>query len=369
MLSPLDDYPVHQVAEVMRHPGTSDRNFYDRYYFNCHPCSDELFLIAGMGQYPNLGVMDAFLVVLHRGQHRVVRASKELGVDRMDTSVGPLHIEVLEGLKRLRVVCEPNEWGLDCDLTFEGGIAAFKEPRHYQRRFERVFFDSMRLAQTGAWTGSINVGGQHFDVTPGQWWGNRDRSWGVRPVGEPEPPGIQAHKAPGGFFWNYAPMQFPDFSILYMVQEDSDGTRVLEEAVRVWPESSGKPPESLGRPTHDIEWSSGTRLAKRATLHLTEPGGRPLDVHVEVMLPLHIGIGTGYGRESDWQHGMYQGPLVVEGRTWDMRDPSTQIPMFSIVENLSRFEVDGHVGYGLFELMCIGPHEQYGFRGWDDMAP
>ena len=44
-LSPLDDYPVHQIPEVMRHVGTSDRNFYDRYYFNCHPCSDRLMLI------------------------------------------------------------------------------------------------------------------------------------------------------------------------------------------------------------------------------------------------------------------------------------------------------------------------------------
>ena len=33
-------------------PATSDRNFYDRYYFNCHPCSDELFLIMGHGPVP-----------------------------------------------------------------------------------------------------------------------------------------------------------------------------------------------------------------------------------------------------------------------------------------------------------------------------
>ena len=44
-LSPLDDYPVHQAAQVIRHPATSDRNFYDRYYFNCHPRSDQLMLI------------------------------------------------------------------------------------------------------------------------------------------------------------------------------------------------------------------------------------------------------------------------------------------------------------------------------------
>src|ERR1035438_2123803 len=31
VLSPLDDYPVHQISEPMRHVGTSDRNFYDRY--------------------------------------------------------------------------------------------------------------------------------------------------------------------------------------------------------------------------------------------------------------------------------------------------------------------------------------------------
>ena len=35
-LTSWDDYPVHQVAETIRHAGTSDRNFYDRYYFNLH---------------------------------------------------------------------------------------------------------------------------------------------------------------------------------------------------------------------------------------------------------------------------------------------------------------------------------------------
>ncbi|MGH9275761.1 MAG: hypothetical protein ACRDZU_14025, partial [Acidimicrobiales bacterium] len=88
MLSPADDLPIHQVAQPIRQPATSDRNFYDRYYFNCHPCSDELFLIMGMGQYPNLGVTDAFALVRRGDEHRVVRASRELGLDRMDTSVG-----------------------------------------------------------------------------------------------------------------------------------------------------------------------------------------------------------------------------------------------------------------------------------------
>ncbi len=53
-LSSWDDFPVHQVADTIRHAGTSDRNFYDRYYFNMHASTDELFMVMGLGQYPNL---------------------------------------------------------------------------------------------------------------------------------------------------------------------------------------------------------------------------------------------------------------------------------------------------------------------------
>ncbi len=73
MLSSWDDFPVHQVAEPIRHAGTTDRNFYDRYYFNLHGSSDELFLIMGLGQYPNLAVSDAFTLVRRGTEHRVVR--------------------------------------------------------------------------------------------------------------------------------------------------------------------------------------------------------------------------------------------------------------------------------------------------------
>ena len=64
MLSSMDDYPLHQVAEPIRHAATSDRNFYDRYYFNLHASSDELFMVMGLGQYPNLAVQDAFAVAV-----------------------------------------------------------------------------------------------------------------------------------------------------------------------------------------------------------------------------------------------------------------------------------------------------------------
>src|SRR5215831_4671751 len=116
MLSPLDDYPVHQIAEPMRFVGTSDRNFYDRYYFQGHPRAGGLVLTAGLGAYPNRDVCDAFLAVAAAGTQRVVRASRQLGADRTDLSCGPFRVEVQEPLRRTRFLLERGEHDLACDL-------------------------------------------------------------------------------------------------------------------------------------------------------------------------------------------------------------------------------------------------------------
>ncbi|MEO7428356.1 MAG: hypothetical protein ABIY48_03140 [Acidimicrobiales bacterium] len=349
MLSPADDLPIHQVAEPIRRPGTSDRNLYDRYYFNCHPCSDELFLVMGMGQYPNLGVMDAFAVVVHDGTHRVVRASRELGVDRMNTSVGPFRVEVIEGLKTLRCTLEPTEHGLAYDLTWEGYVPAFEEPRHVDRSVTgRAFLDACRMAQLGSWSGWIDVDGQRIDVTPDHWWGSRDRSWGIRPVGEAEPPGITAAKEGGTFRWLYAPMRMADHALVFICQERGDGSRVLEEAVRLWPDGRV---DHLGRPEHDVTWGEGgpglMGMATKATLRMGD-----VVVEVEPVLPVHIGVGTGYGFDSDgWKHGAYQGELVVQGRTWDLTTEEGRSQMWGIVDALAKCTVDGQEGWGLLEWL------------------
>src|SRR5258708_35525917 len=208
-LPPLDDSPVHQIAELMRRVGTGERNFYDRYYFNLHALDEDVTLIAGFGAYPNLGTFDAFATIVVGDKETVVRASRELGVDRMDTSVGPLRVEVLEGLKKLRVVLEPNEWDFGFDLTFTGTAPAHEEPRHFWRQGERVVFDTCRLAQTGRWEGTIDVGGRRVAGEPQRWWGCRDRSWGGRPVGGPQPPGILGSQ-PGCIVLDYAANQLQD---------------------------------------------------------------------------------------------------------------------------------------------------------------
>ncbi len=370
MLSPLDDYPVHQISEPMRYVGTSDRNFYDRYYFNIHGTGEvhgtdgELFAVVGVGQYPNLSVADAFVSVLWEGDHRVVRSSKTLGADRMDASVGPIRVEVKKGLEQVRVIVEPNEWGIELDATYDGFCEAHLESRHFDRQFGRVTFDSTRFAQVGSWTGRLGVGDRDVELAPDRYWGSRDRSWGVRPVGEAEPPGIRATDAEGGFFWIYAPVRFEDHAMITIIQERPSGERVMQDAHRISRMGSGEPAEWLGRPEHELRFAPGTRQVTGATLSYYGPhGAKTAEVEVETLLAFPLLLGSGYGLEPDWRHGMYQGDLVVQGLKVPPPDPSYF--NWALTEYAARFTYEDHVGYGMFECAVMGPHRQYGFTGWE----
>ena len=371
-ISPMDEYLAHQTADTFDHVHTSDRNFYDRHYFNCHASSDEIFLITGMGQYPNLGVTDAFVCVSHGTTQYAVRASRELGSDRLDTTVGPLSVEVLEGLKSLRVACAPNEWGLSFDLVFRGSVPALEEPRSFTRRHGRVTMDTSRYAQVGTWEGTLEVAGRTFEVTPDRWRGVRDRSWGVRPVGDPEAPGIRVKDVQGGFglFHNWIPMQFEDFMIKVFIDEDSDGNRKVEESARIWNFGIDKEPEPMGRPDLDIEYIPGTRELQRVVVRMAHPSGKEVRVVSTPLRTLYLFAGSGYRVDPDWGHGIYQGPLKVEGLTYDMSTPELRKPYTGLHETLCRFELDtGEVGYGMHENLILGVYRPHGFHDPFAVAP
>ena len=87
---PLDEYPIHQAPLSMRTSTTSDRNAYDRCYFNAHDRTGDLFLVTGLGMYPNLGVIDAYATVRKGDQQFTVRMSDALGDDRMRPAGRPV---------------------------------------------------------------------------------------------------------------------------------------------------------------------------------------------------------------------------------------------------------------------------------------
>ena len=369
MLSPLDDYPVHQIAEPIRFVGTSDRNFYDRYYFHGHPRSGELAFTAGFGTYPNRDVCDAYFAVVKDGTQRVVRASRQLGADRMDLTCGPFRVEVVEPLRRTRLVLEPGEYEIACDLTFTGSIPCQCEPDQVIRHGAQLTTATKRFVQTSRLSGSLSVAGERFAVAPDSWWGNRDRSWGVRMgLGEPEAPGARAARPPLGFFWIYCIAQFEDFTLIAMIEEDRDGRRRISHARRVWHDPA-REAEDLGHPEHAIELTPDTRCARRGRLRFERRDGAQLELAFETGPCCFLGLGTGYGVEEDWRHGMWQGVgPVVQSRRYDVSQPGALGSRAGLSDNLAHFELDGLRGSGLFEFAVLGPYAPYGFASSRDRA-
>ena len=225
MLSSMDDYPIHQTAAPIAHVGTSDRNFYDRYYFNLHGSTDELFMVIGMGQYPNLGDAGCIRVrVLGRqaaGAARVEGARRPYGHDgRPAPDRGGRAASQgarARGVDRAPARVRPDVDRRDSRVRRTAALHPFARTRHVRQSPLRADRDSGK--------GPSRSRERPITVTPDRWKGRRDRSWGIRPVGETEPPGIREGVPSIAGMWNYTPMQFDDYSILYIVQEDPNGER------------------------------------------------------------------------------------------------------------------------------------------------
>jgi hypothetical protein len=362
---PLDEYPIHQAPLSLQHVATSDRNFYDRYYFNALDRTGDVFFVSGMGVYANLRVKDAFASVRRGDRQWSVRCSDALDDDRLRPAVGPYRIEVVEPLQRVRLVCDADAHGLGFDLTWEGSFRALREQHHLMRSGPRPILDATRFTQVGTWSGSLRVAGDPIEVSPDRWVGARDRSWGIRPVGEPEPPGRPPDEP--GFYWLYVPLRFDDFSVIVIVQERPDGYRTLNDATRVWHDGRV---EQLGWPRVDVAYRSGTRHPQGATFHLTAPDGSPLVLEIETLSFVALHVGCGYGGDRDWTHGQWKGPEWIDGAVYDMTDPAVaaRVP-YGVVDHVARAELDGAEGWGLFEHASIGRHDPSGFADLAAVAP
>jgi len=219
MLTRGDDYPLHQTPEPVAWAGT-DRNFYDRYFFNGYAPDGSGFFACALGVYPHLDVIDAHFCVVRDGVQHCLHASREMHCERMELKVGPIEIEVVEPLEQLRIrVAEAD--GISAEIVFRGRSFPIKEPRFTHRIGTRTFMDYTRMTQNGHYNGWIAVDGQRLDLHVGA-VGTRDRSWGVRPIGLRDPQPIPGAAMPQ-FFWQWTPLNLVDGSLFFHINADSRG--------------------------------------------------------------------------------------------------------------------------------------------------
>lgn len=364
---PLDEYPIHQTPLPMNRVASSDRNFYDRCYLNVHDRSGELFMVTGLGVYPNLGVIDAYAAARHGDRQWSVKFSDALASRSLDQQVGGYRIEVVEPLRRLHLTCQSPDGSLDFDLHWTGSFPAAQEEPHLLLAGDRPILDASRFSQLGTWSGSLKVGDTEFTVTGDLWSGARDRSWGIRPVGESEPPGRAAAEGLAGFWWVYMPLRFESCALIVIMQENHDGYRTLSNAKRVWPDGRI---EQLGWPRPEIRYTPGTRHPESATIHLTDPTGSPVTVDVEILTSVPLHIGAGYNGDPDWSHGRWMGPEWSGTNVYDLTEPdvAARIP-WGVTDHLVRARMNGEEGWGMFEHATMGRHDPTGFADWSSVAP
>lgn len=365
MLSAGDDYPIHQTPEPVAFTGT-DRNFYDRYYFQGYSPDQRIFFGAALGVYPNLNLVDAAFMVQREGQQRSVFASRHLNGNRMDTQVGPIGVQVIEPLKRLSLTVSDPAHGWQVDLNFTGRAEPVQEPRFTYRVGAMTVLDLTRMTQGGTWQGSIDMDGQRFDVQG--WCGARDRSWGVRPLGERDTRG-HGFSAETQWYWLWAPLHFDDCMVFFHTNDDGTGHGWNRALVLV--PTDGSAPLHCRDVQHTPCYRPGTRHIASTRITAMLPNSQPLVMELacgEVVYKQ----GEGYNHPT-WGHGMYHGPYAVAHETLDTRhlNPNdfAQVHLHALCRAV--LIRHGHApakGQGVLEQMLVGAHAPSGFASLQDVA-
>ncbi len=348
MLTRGDDFPLHQTPEPIAFSGT-DRNFYDRYFFNGFAPDGSGFFAFALGVYPHLDIIDAHFSTIRGGVQHCLHASRELNSERMELQVGPLSITVMEALQCLRVRVAETD-GIAADLTFTGRSFPIKEPRFTHRIGSRNFMDYTRMTQNGRYTGWISVDGIREDIPDGT-LGTRDRSWGVRPIGERDPQPIPRTPTPS-FFWQWTPLNLEEGSLFFHINADPAGNPWNTRAA--WaPEGAGAGGAHEGQGFMRSSLQPGTRWPAGGELALVV-NGAPKSLTIEPIGRFQM-KGLGYTHPV-WGHGIYQGPqLKVEREDFVLDRLDALAPENLHVQVPVRVGGDAQ-GVGVFEQLVIGPY-------------
>ncbi len=372
MLTPLDDYPIHQTPLPIAHPVSGDPNHYDRYWFNGY--REDLYFAVAMATYPNRDIIDAAFSVVWDGRQRSVFASGRLPKDRRITRIGPIEIEVVEPLRINRVMVDAPEHGLVADLTYVARTVAIEEPRQTMYQGGRLVMDSTRLTQWGTWSGSIDVAGERVDVYAAGTYGTKDRSWGVGPVGAPTPMAPAATLPQIFFLW--APLQFDDCCTHFMVFERSDGTPLVKSGAIVPVLTDRDAPtwgvddayEHLAGGSHKVSWEPGLRRSDGARLTLERATGAQETISLEPLLTFRM-RGIGYMHPTHG-HGHWHDELAVHGEDLSVVELDTVEPWSIHVQQVMQATWGDRTGMGVLEQLAVGPHAPSGLTGlFDGFTP
>lgn len=376
MITLLDDYAIHQTPEPLSRPATSDRNFYDRWFFSGSTADGSCMFEAALGLYPHRRVMDAHFTVLIDGVQHCFHGSRRAPLERTETRVGPFVLGVEQPMRRQWLRLDDAESGLACDLSFTARSAPGEEPPSRLYDEDRLLMHTTRFVQFGRWDGELRVDGRRLAVTATM--GVRDRSWGIRPCGEPEGGAPGMMQRPPVVYWAWAPLNFADRCIQFNTFEDPQGrpTQLAAVVQPAYADPAQIPPgadpgqRDLRDPALRVRWKPGTRHPEGATITMRDTAGADWHIDLHPLATL-LTRGIGY-QHPEWGHGLWKGELALGHERLCLAELDPLRPDLVHAQQLVRAQLrapDGeHMGTGVLETMCFGPHAPSGFQGFLDGA-
>ena len=373
MLNKFDDFPIHQTSEPIAHPATSDRNVYDRTWFNGYAADGSYYFGIGMAIYPHRGILDcAFSVVTPGGLQHCFYSSRRAPTERSEMQCGPMRIEIIEPMKRTRVVLEDNESGISADVTFSTRTASIEEAHQTLWSGARRVMDATRFDQFGFWNGWVKHPDGHIDVQESVCHGTKDRSWGVRGVGEPESGG--APFVPKGIFFLWAPLFWEDHITHAIFFDGQSGEPLVREGIvaPLYGSEADVPgvldgkDERMATANHRVQYHKNSRLAESAEIDLVRLGGETRTIKLEPILKFQM-KGLGYGH-TEWRQGAWKGEMVTGSESFDPRQLDLLAPDNLHVQQVVKASDGEREGIGVLEQIVLGPYAPGGFTDFLDGA-
>jgi len=362
MFTPQDDLLGHQTSDTFARAGNGDPRFTERCWYTAHPLDGTPVVFdAGFGYYPNRGIMDAFAGVTVGQRQFNFRASRRLGANPLETTVGPLRLEVDVRSGFHRLVLADNASGIACDLTFEPSFPASREKQSLRERHGTIEEDLARLAQLGRWRGWLVVDGRRFEMRPADWWGQRDRSWGIRSEmrTDRDKPPVQSH---ANFLWTWSMLQMEDVGICLFLKERVPGKPHYLSCTEFQRDAAGRVTKREATAVdHDIVWADdplGQTIA-HADLRIGFEHGASRRVRFEG-LPARFYLKGGlYGGFGGWNHGDDRGEYAEGHDVWDLSDPDTRTAARTLSDHVVRVSSDGRTGIGISEYGVAAGYPRY----------
>lgn len=352
MMTPQDDLIGHQTSASFAHVGTSDPAWMERLWYTGHPVPDgDMIFDIGLGFHPNRNVMDGFAGITIGTEQYNFRVSRRAWPNPLETSMGPLHIEVLEGFRRHRIRLEANDSPLSFDLEFLGTMNPHEEEPHFRRRNGRVTEDMARLQQLGTYSGWIKVGDREIRVEPGQWLGQRDHSWGIRGemrTDESDPP--MTFYPP--FFYAWTTAQFKDRGLHLFFKERAPGDTIYISGEEVTPLGAkplrGRKFVSVG---HGFDFADDPLglTVRGAEWDIRFSDGTERRIAIRALPARYFLKGGLYGGLHGWKQGDDKGPLHQEHDQWNLELPDIRKLVRTLADHVIEVRDGDEVGYGIME--------------------